>query len=281
MSPKVYKLLIAVLLCISAVEVAWLATQKIKIRHQQGRFLQAKERVQKLHASESNAILAKIDARQSAENIIQGMPINLSAYVNSPLTNSFVPKNITDNNLVELGEGLQTRGSVRFDVKGSLQLSGSDLVTFSKTSFPTQINGIKISATCEKLHILHGSYFVKQLGETIAKLVLHYDDGTTKEIAIVTGKHVLDWWAPNYETGVPKKWRKVTAPGSELAWVGRNAYIRRKHPRLSLHLFKSTFKNPQPNKQIVSMDYVATAPASAPFLLGLTLEQTNESPSKP
>lgn len=54
--------------------------------------------------------------------------------------------------------------------------------------------------------------------------------------------------------------------------MGSNAYIKRRQPHLSLRLFKSTFRNPRPDLEIATIDYVSTDTAAAPFLLGLTVE---------
>lgn len=272
MSLRTIKILTGLFLAIAFGGLGWLAFVKIKAQREQAKITEAKDHVRQRRSFESNAVIAKVEARRGVDETVHATPVDLSAYINSPLDNSFVPKSAKDNNLSELGEGLQTLAGVPFSIKGAIQLHGNDLRSFSKASFPREVSGIQVAATCEKIHILHGSYFVKQLGLPIAKLVLHYANGATGEISIVTGQHVLDWWAPNYGTGVKKNWRDVSAPGSELAWVGSNPYIKRKQPNLSLRLFKSSFQNPQPTAQLMTIDYVSTLSQSAPFLVGLTVE---------
>jgi hypothetical protein len=109
-------------------------------------------------------------------------------------------------------------------------------------------------------------------GTAVAKLVLHYSDGTQREIALVAGDHVLDWWGPIYRTGVAKTSCDPAAPGSELAWAGSNPRLKQQQPASSLRLYRSTFANPDPDKEIVTMDYVSTQTDAAPFLVGLTVE---------
>lgn len=272
MNSRIYKVVLTLLLAITVSGLTWLAVPRVKRYLKEAKIAREKAAKVELRMQESNAVVAKVAARQNFDETLGGTTIDLSAYATSSLNGSFVPKNVEDNNLAELGEGTKTLSGVPFDIRGSIQLTGRDLRLYSKASFPHAITNIRVSKTCDKLHILHGSYFVKKLGVTIAKLIVRYANGTTEEIPIITGEHVLDWWAPNYETGVREDWRNVTAAGSELAWVGSNAYIKKRQPHLSLRLFKSTFRNPQPDFEIASIDYVSTDTSAAPFLLGLTVE---------
>ncbi|MDB6024730.1 MAG: hypothetical protein JWM68_953 [Verrucomicrobiales bacterium] len=272
MSRRTYKIALYAFLAIALVNSSWLAFVKFNRWREKTRITAAKESFAKRRASESNAVSAKVEARQKLDETLNAKRIDLSDYINAPLTASFAPKQAKANNLSELNEGVQTLAGVPFDIKGTIQLSGRDLRIYSNTNFPLSAKGIAVSNVCTKLHILHGSYFVKKLGITIARLELHYSDGTTEALPIVSGEHVLDWWAPNYQTGVKEEWQNVSAEGSELAWVGSNDYIKRRQSHLSLRLFKSTFINPRPSLTIETIDYISADTAAAPFLLGLTVE---------
>ena len=105
----------------------------------------------------------------------------------------------------------------------------------------------------------------------IAKLILHYEDGSTGELALVSGEHLLDWWGP-IRTKTGDGFDEPKAPGTELAWAGSNAWIRRQRPEASLRLYKSTFDNPRPALAISTIDYRSTMTKAAPFLVGLTVE---------
>jgi hypothetical protein len=137
--------------------------------------------------------------------------------------------------------------------------------------FPTKIKGIQIGQKCSKLCLLHGASSVETNGVKIASLVLHYKDGSTADIEIVSGEHVQDWWGPIYTTDAGD-YRNVTAPGTELAWIGGNPSIKKNNPEFSLRLYKSAFENPRPEVEIATIDYVSTITDAAPFLAGLTLE---------
>jgi hypothetical protein len=88
---------------------------------------------------------------------------------------------------------------------------------------------------------------------------------------VVAGKHLFDWWAPLFTTGVDPRFLQ-TAPGTERAWTGSNPYIKANQSDESLVLYKSTFDNPRPDVTLASLDYVSTMTEAAPFLVGLTVE---------
>jgi hypothetical protein len=112
---------------------------------------------------------------------------------------------------------------------------------------------------------------MQHLGETGAKLVLHYDDGTTGEIEIIGGRHVFDAWSPLFSTGTDPRYSQMAA-GSERAWAGSNPLIKKFWPDESLVLYRSAFDNPHPEKTVATVDYVSTVTGTAPFLAGLTVE---------
>jgi hypothetical protein len=140
--------------------------------------------------------------------------------------------------------------------------------------YPLIRKHIPVSRKCSRIHLLHGAGHVAYMDETIAKLVLHYSDGSTGEIAIVSGAHLLDCWGPIYTTPVIREPLAPGSPDTELAWVGNNAGDPRKPPLLAARIYKSTFANPHPDVEISSIDYQSTLAEAAPFLIGLTLEKT-------
>jgi len=116
------------------------------------------------------------------------------------------------------------------------------------------------------IHILHAnSSFADPLGTMVASLVLHYTDGAEARLQIREGVHCLDWWA------WPKGRSKVSDPNTLVAWTGRNPAAT--HQGAKLRLFKTAFVNPQPDKEIQSVDYVSGMAVSAPFMIAMTLEK--------
>jgi len=222
---------------------------------------------------ERAATLALLKTRQQAIAANRETTINLKPWVNAPLSASTDgAANAKGNNLADLPEGIHTFAGVPFDVEGRAQLLGRSLIN-SRKKFPEKIRNITIERKCDRLHLLHGASNVHSLNKQVARLVLHYRDGSQAEIGIVSGKHLLDWWGPIYNTDAGSG-RKTTSPDTELAWAGSNPWIKKRDPDYSLRLYKSTFANPRPDLEIASIDYISTLADAAPFLVGLTVEQS-------
>jgi hypothetical protein len=215
---------------------------------------------------------AKIKSRQQVNETVNAVTMDLKPCINAALTDSPAsPIGETENNFVELPSGVHDFGGVPFDVEGLIQLDGINIRQF-KTNFPAAVN-IPINRKCSKIYLFHGANWVypQNFGTVVAKLILHYADGGTREIGIVAGEHVFDCWAPLFTTGVDPRYFKM-APGTERAWTGSNPFIKKFYPDESVILYKSTFDNPQPDKVISSLDYASTLTGTAPFLVGLTVE---------
>ena len=216
---------------------------------------------------------ARIKSRQAKDETVNATTIDLKPYLNTALTDSPAsPIGNMDDNMAELPSGTNVFAGVPFDVKGSIQLNGAVMSLFKK-NYPNQVGPIGINRPCAKIHLLHGCNAIlsRDFGRSVAKLVLHYADGSTSEIFMVAGKHLFDWWAPLFTTGVDPRFLQ-TAPGTERAWTGSNPYIKANRPDESLVPYKSTFDNPRPAVTLASVDYVSTITEVAPFLVGLTVE---------
>lgn len=215
----------------------------------------------------------KVKARQAIDETHGAVSIDLEPYINAKLTEApLCWKGNNADNLAELPAGKNIYAGVPFDVEGSIQLMGGWLKHYGK-SFPTEVDSIPIHRQCAKIHLLHGDSYVdpQKNGAIVAKLVVHYEDGSTREINMVSGQQVFDWWQPTFTTGIPVSWR-TPAPDTELAWIGSNPYLREGQPDLSLCLYRSSFQNPRPEVAISIVDYVSTEAMTCPFLVGLTVE---------
>jgi RNA polymerase sigma factor (sigma-70 family) len=216
---------------------------------------------------------AKIKSRQQTDETVNPATIDLRPYINTALTDSPAsPTGINGNNFAELLSGIHIFAGVPFDVEGLIQLDGTNMMMFKK-HYPAEIDNIRINRKCAKIYLFQGANWIyrQDFGTTVAKLVLHYTDGSTREIPIVAGEHIFDCWSPLFTTGVDPRYFKM-APGTERAWAGSNPFIKKIWPDESLILYKSTFENPQPNVIISNLDYVSTMTGTAPFLAGLTVE---------
>jgi hypothetical protein len=194
--------------------------------------------------------------------------LDLSKHATAQLTDSLnSPTSVKDNNLAALPKGRQVFLKTPFQVSGVLQLTGKKIQEWGRNEFPEKIPQIQVSRVCSRLHLLHGAGGVfDRDGVTIAKLVLHYSDNSTREIEIKNGVHVRDWW------GEPNQ--PITGTNAALAWTGSNPALKEfggEKPG-ALRIYKTTFQNPQPGLSLTSLDYVSTMQDSSPFLPGLTVE---------
>jgi len=198
------------------------------------------------------------------------VPISLQDYVNANLKDPLdAPQSDVDNNLIQLQEGLHKFGGVPFDVSGTIQLAGTGLPAGVK-SLPIQVTNILIGRKFKTLSIFHGATGIQPqfFGTAVASLILHYSDGSQRELKIISGADVLNCIAQP----MPPNLAKLDAVTTQLAWVGENKYLNDLQNGKFLHLFRTTFQNPIPKVKVESMDYVSAMANPAPFMVGLTVQ---------
>ena len=307
MNPKIRNgIIIAVLLILSLAICGRIVWTKI---HENKLLKIASQLRENNWPAEKKLTAEKVKARQAVDKTHGAVTIDLKPYINAKLTEApMCWKGNNANSLAELPAGKNIYAGVPFDVEGSIQLMGGYLQHYGK-KYPTEVDSIPIHRQCAKIHLLHaaGEVRAEHLGVTIdlakidmakladilsgkagpldaymaalktgtnatlAKLVIHYEDGSTREIDMVAGRQVFGWWWPTFMTGVPE-FIRMPAPDTELAWVGSNPWLRQWLPDLSLCLFRTSFENPQPGVAISTVDYVSTVTIACPFLVALTVE---------
>ncbi len=142
---------------------------------------------------------------------------------------------------------------VTFDIRGIIQLCGG---APDSELFPERVP-IPVGQAFHRLHALHGTTWSERQGREIGTFVLHYANGQSAELPIVFEDHLLGLGDPN-----PK-----CAKG-QMVWPTASVKIAADDP----HLYQTTFLNPQPELNVVSMDYVSKATQCGPFLVALTVE---------
>jgi hypothetical protein len=185
--------------------------------------------------------------------------VDLQPKANQKLREDF-HKSPDGNNIEELWRlrGNRPLGGAIFNIgEGLIHLANKNL----KGDLPEQVEGIKVDAKFATLHVLHGTVSFAPDGTVIAKYVVRYDDRTTETIEVVYGRDVRDWWRRDGD--------KEPARG-KVAWKGSNEAA--KANGRSLWLFTLTWKNPHPDKKVVSIDCVSTLTDAAPFVVAMTLE---------
>jgi hypothetical protein len=181
--------------------------------------------------------------------------IDLQPKANQKLKESF-SRNFQGNNLAELKPGNQALEGLKFDIgEGLIWLANERL----KDNLPEKVEGIQVEAKFATLHILHATAYSVADDTVIAKYVVHYDDQSTETIDVVYGKDVRDWWCHDGDEEPTR---------GKVAWTGSNGAAM--STGNSLWLFSLTWKNPKPDKKVVSIDYISTLTEAAPFVVALT-----------
>jgi hypothetical protein len=195
----------------------------------------------------------------SATNTV---PVELTSHFNARLDQQWNRTSYPGDDLAELPTGPQEFHGVRLDIRGVIQLQGKEWQRRG-LRYPEQVAGIPIQRSCHYLYVLHADGGARApTGATVASLVLHYGDGTTAAIPIQHDVHVKDWWTHNQPP--------PSDPDTVVAWTGKNQATARMGN--SNRLYLTRFDNPQPKKQIETLDYVSAMEAPGPFMVALTVE---------
>lgn len=168
-----------------------------------------------------------------------------------------------DVNLSSLPSGLQTFASVPFDVRGVVWLSRSVLTS---SVFPDQVD-LHVGRKFRRLHVLHGAHWTTVDGTRVGAYRLHFPQGDSVDIPILYGRDLRDWWiaAPTQESDPVAQ-----ATVAELAWEGPAERLRPGDSRV--RLFKRTYDNPAPDREVTRISFVSDVTPTGPFLLGMTVE---------
>lgn len=192
--------------------------------------------------------------------------VNLDYYYQAKIASASPHDRDTANNLAQMPAGHQIIDGIRFNVAGVIELAcANDLAqTNNPWPYPQSVEGIPVNRFFRQLSLLHGTTGSADDQTLVAKLVLHYVDGTTADLDITYGEQVYDWWFKG-DANPP------LAGNTNVAWIGENRAATKKGYRI--RVFKTLFDNPKPGVRVETIDYVsALAPASSPFLLALTAE---------
>lgn len=179
--------------------------------------------------------------------------IDLSSYYN-------LSRRAGDNSMASLPSGLQTFGGICFDVRGVVQLSDRDGVT-GPTSLPKQVLNIPVNRNCHQLHLLQATAGNAIDKTEVSSYIIHYGDHRTECITNIYGRDVRSWWTELGES--------LTTERSALVWMGSNPRAQSENGR-SLRMYKTSWKNPWPDVQVTTVDFVSSGKGVGPFLVAMT-----------
>jgi hypothetical protein len=186
--------------------------------------------------------------------------VDLSAYFNASLDDDWFQH--PGHDLQDVPRGVQTLGGVPFDVRGLIQLAGTESLRVTGVVLPEVVRDIQVNRKGRRLHFLQACGWHAPEGAEIGQYVIHYADGQTRTAPMIFGRNVTDWWVgPN--TKLPTEAQEV--------WCGSNPSTR--HIGSHTHLLKYTWENPRPHDEIRTIDFVSNLTEAWPFLVAITIEE--------
>lgn len=157
-----------------------------------------------------------------------------------------------------------------FNVRGRVYLYGKQTAENagkSREDYPDVI-GVKVGRSFEELHLLHTTRWPDVEGSTIARVRLHYSDGTTRDLEIGYGVHVRDWQRLQTE-----EQELVSHPQTKVVWRGSGVG----EFKSSQRMFKSMLKNPFPEKRVDTMDFLSAEQIATYTLYAATVADSDSS----
>jgi hypothetical protein len=216
------------------------------------------------------AMIVVLAAVVGAEEKVTFEPVDLKPFANQKRGES-LGSGVEGNNLAKLPGGEQSLGDVKFKIEEGIIHLGSNVLE----RHPEKVPGIKVDAKGNKVHILHATCFgggpnrpgnplhVPD-GTLIGEYRLTYDDKSTLTIPVVYGQDVRDWFYLDDEAPVER---------GKIVWNGENERASLLGAKIRLYL--TSWKNPHPDKKIVTIDYLGkkTETPAAPFCVAISLER--------
>lgn len=162
-------------------------------------------------------------------------------------------------NMAPMLTGINTCDGTRFDARGCLFLASGK---YYSDRVPDQMLGIPVALKGQRIRLLHGTFWGHDApGTPIGKYVLHFADGTAIERPLVLGRDVLETKA---EPPPPSSGNATVACDfKEQNSVTENDKV---------HLYVTTWDNPHPETEILSLDFISFRQTEAPFLVAVTIE---------
>jgi hypothetical protein len=183
----------------------------------------------------------------------------LSDYYNASLDDDWFQH--PGHDFQDLPKGVQVLGGVAFDVRGLIQLAASKSLEVTGVVFPEAVMGIAVNRLGRQLHFLQACFWSTEEGTKLGEYVIHYADGQVRTAPIVYGENIMDWWVRPED--------KLPAEAEEV-WRGQNPSTR--SYGFMTHLINYTWKNPLPEVEITTIDFVSDLIEAGPFLVAITVE---------
>ena len=165
--------------------------------------------------------------------------------------------------------GLNRLGDVPFQMDGVLEVTGLGSARDGRGFYPTRVTGIPVGQKGHRLHLLTGTGYNAPEDTPIAKLLAHYADGSAQAFYIRYGVHTRNWWRERVELD-----DKVSDPSASVVWSYTEA-------PWNLRLYKTTFHNPHPEREIKTLDLFSLLSRATPVVVAITLEEDRGASAAP
>ncbi len=147
----------------------------------------------------------------------------------------------------------QIFGEVRFDL---IRMDYNEnktciaLKSRNQPSAPSAVCGIPVKEYCRAINFLHAVTFGKP-GETAMDYVIHYTDGSSLKLPVEVGTNIGDWTIASNDEDVQRMaaWRNPDGKG----------------------FFQWEWINPEPGKQIASVDLISRNGQSSPIVVAVSI----------
>jgi hypothetical protein len=161
-----------------------------------------------------------------------------------------------------LPTGLQTFDGVTFDVRGLIQLDGSELRSYGYR-YPARVTGVPIGQLCRRVHFLHAAVWTGRPAEHLGDYIFHYADGRTITLPVRYGETLADWW--DGPLAIPD-----TGSSYRVAWRGASALARSRD--VVQRLYHTIWENPHPEVPLTSLELTSRGLIATPFIVAITVE---------
>ena len=163
------------------------------------------------------------------------------------------------------------RGETNFDGVPFLMFGKIDLTGLGRARDgefqPARVGEIPVGRRAARVHLMHGASYDCPDETPIASVLLRYENGETRGLFIRYGVHVRNWYVEANEA-TPD----LSDARSLEVWNGNS---RPDGAGTPTRLFKTTFDNPLPAREIQSIDLLSLFARANSVILAITLEDAS------
>jgi hypothetical protein len=161
--------------------------------------------------------------------------------------------------------------------RGETNLDGVPFLMFGKIDLtglgrardgefqPARVGEIPVGHRAARVHLIHGASYDAPDDTPLSSVRLRYENGQTRSLFIRYGVHARNWYVEANEVN-----SELSDPRSLVVWNGNTRPDGAGRPT---RLFKTTFDNPLPAREIRSIDLLSLFARANSVFLAITLEE--------